>query len=140
MLRALCGAALFGALTCNAAAQLPPNAGEVAQYGGLLAAAARGDAAEIKRLAAAGGDANARDGYGRTPLHVATYRKNRDAISALVRAGADINARENDRYDAVTIAGASLKLADRNGQTPLALAGSRHDAAMVQILEKAGAK
>jgi ankyrin repeat protein len=168
-----------------------------------------------------------RDSYGRTPLHVAAYKKNRDAITALVRAGADINALENYRYDAVTIAavaddvgtlrmllqlkasaeqvtsrydgtaliaaahlghdlvvkmlidagapldhvnnlgwtaliesivlgnggphhtetlralvqaGANVNIADRNGQTPLALARSRGYKNMVQILEKAGAK
>lgn len=226
-LRKYCCAALLAALAGGAAAQLAPGTGEVAQYTGLLAAAARGDAAEIKRLAAGGADVNARDAYGRTPLHVATFRKNRDAITALVKAGADINAKESDRYDAVTIAavaddvgtlrmllqlgasakqvtsrydgtaliaaahlghdlvvkmlieagapldhvnnlgwtaliesivlgnggrrhvetlralvhaGANVNLADRNGQTPLALARSRNHAAMVQILEKAGAR
>jgi ankyrin repeat protein len=227
MLRALCFAVLLAALTGNTVAQVAPSAGEVAQYAGLLAAAARGDAAEIKRLAATGTDVNVRDGYGRTPLHVATFKKNRDAITALVHAGADINAKENDRYDAVTIAavaddvgtlrmllhlgasakqitsrydgtaliaaahlghdlvvkmlidagapldhvnnlgwtaliesivlgdggkrhietlralvhaGANINLADRNGQTPLALARGKHYSAMVQVLEKAGAK
>jgi ankyrin repeat protein len=215
------------ALAGNAAAQVAPANSEVAQYKGILAAAARGDAAEIKRLVAAGADVNARDGYGRTPLHVATFKKNRDAITALVKAGADINAKENDRYDAVTIAavaddvgtlrmllqlgasakqitsrydgtaliaaahlghdlvvkmlieagapldhvnnlgwtaliesivlgnggqrhtetlralvhaGANVNLADRNGQTPLALARAKRYTAMVQILEKAGAR
>jgi ankyrin repeat protein len=42
--------------------------------------------------------------HGRTPLHVATFARQRGAIRALVKAGADINLLENDRYDAVTIA------------------------------------
>ncbi len=223
----LCGALLLGVPAMQVAAQIAPSTGEIAQYSGLLAAAARGDAAEIKKLAAGGADLNVRDGYGRTPLHVATFKKNRDAITTLVKAGADINAKENDRYDAVTIAavaddvgtlrmllqlGASAKqitsrydgtaliaaahlghdlvvkmlidagapldhvnnlgwtaliesivlgnggshhvetlralvhakanvnIADRNGQTPLALARSHGYKNMVQILEKAGAK
>lgn len=211
----------------SASAQVPPSTSEIAQYRGLLALAATGDVVELKKLIDAGGDVNMRDGYGRTPLHVATFKKNRDAITLLVKAGADINAKENDRYDAVTIAsvaddvgtlrmllqlgasakqitsrydgtaliaaahlghdlvvkmlidagapldhvnnlgltaliesivlgnggprhtetlrslvqaGAKLDIADRNGQTPLALARARGYKNMIQILEKAGAK
>ena len=100
----LLAAVLLAALTGRAAAQVAPTSGELAQYRGLLAAAANGDVVEIKRFIDAGGDPDMRDSHGRTPLHVAAFRKNRDAITALVRAGADINATENDRYDAVTIA------------------------------------
>jgi uncharacterized protein len=49
-------------------------------------------------------EVNARDAYGRTPLHVATYAGKRDVMRALARAGADANALERDRYDIVTIA------------------------------------
>ena len=45
-----------------------------------------------------------RDGRGRTPLHVAAFRAQHDAMRALVAAGANPNALENDRYDSVTIA------------------------------------
>ena len=45
-----------------------------------------------------------RDGYGRTPLHVAAYGRHHDAMRALVAAGANPNALERDRYDIVTIA------------------------------------
>jgi ankyrin repeat protein len=37
-------------------------------------------------------------------LHVATFARRREAIRALVRAGADPHLLENDRYDGVTIA------------------------------------
>jgi ankyrin repeat protein len=77
---------------------------ERASYTGLFAAAARGDAAEIARLSDAGADLRARDGNGRTPLHVAAFAAQRDAMRALVKAGADPNALEGDRYDIVTIA------------------------------------
>ena len=209
------------------AAQLPPSPQEKAQYTGLLAAAARGDAAEIERLVARGGKLDARDGYGRTPLHVAAYGGHADATRALVKAGANPNALEHDRYDIVTIAavaddlptlklalalgasaknvtsrydgtaliaaahlghdqvvaeligagapldhvnnlgwtaliesivlgnggrrhtatldalvraGANVNLADRNGQTPLALARGRGYREMIAILERAGAR
>jgi ankyrin repeat protein len=208
-------------------AQVPPNTTETARYTGLLGAAVRGDVAEINRLAASGTNLNVRDDYGRTPLHVATFAKQREAIAALAKAGADLNAKERDRYDAVTIASvaddpetlrlliklgasakqvtsrydgtaliaaahlghdevtrilieagapldhvnnlgwtaliesivlgnggprhtetlralvlakASLNLADKRGDTPLALAKARRYQAMVDILEKAGAK
>ncbi len=97
-------ALLACALAGTASAQVAPSATEIAAYTGLFAAAARGDAAEISRLAASGADVNAREGYGRTPLHVATFGRHREAIAALAKARADLNAKERDRYDAVTIA------------------------------------
>ena len=85
-------------------AQVPPSADEVAHYDGLFAASVRNDAARITRLAASGTAVDARDGHGRTPLHVAAYAKAHDAMRALVRAGGNPNALEHDRYDIVTIA------------------------------------
>ncbi len=87
-----------------AAAQVAPSDSERGRYEGLLAAAARGDTAEIARLAAAGASVDVRDARRRTPLHVAAYGAKHDAMRALVQAGADVNALENDRYDMVTIA------------------------------------
>jgi ankyrin repeat protein len=105
-------------LTSRAAcAQVPPTAQEIARYEGLFAAAHRGDAAGIASLIAAGADVRARDGYGRTPLHVAAYARRHDAMRALVAAGADPNALENDRYDIVTI----VAVADDLGTLKVAL-------------------
>ncbi|MBT6284019.1 MAG: ankyrin repeat domain-containing protein, partial [Rhodospirillaceae bacterium] len=70
---------------------------------GLHLAAASGDVAEIRRLAADKKQLNARDSCGRTPLMVAAYKSRIDAATALIAAGADLDALENDRYDVVTI-------------------------------------
>jgi hypothetical protein len=85
-------------------AQVPPSPAERSGYTGLLAAAARGDAAQIKALIANGARPEVRDAYQRTPLHVAAYGGHHEAMRALVAAGADPNALEHDRYDIVTIA------------------------------------
>ena len=98
--------ALVGAAGVSqpAMAQVAPSAAEAATYRGLRAAARDGDVGKIRKLAVPGADLNARDAHGRTPLQVATYARQREAIRALAQAGADLNALENDRYDAVTIA------------------------------------
>ena len=91
-----------------AAAQVGPNASEIARYADLHAAAHKGDVAAIERLTAGRAnrqlDLSARDAHGRTPVHVATFARQRDAIRALAKAGANLELLDNDRYDAVTIA------------------------------------
>jgi ankyrin repeat protein len=93
------------ALALPVSAQVAPSAAEITAYTGLHAAAQRGDAEQIGRLAAADPKAlETRDGNGRTPLHVATFARRGPAIEALLRAGANHAALDADRYDAVTIA------------------------------------
>ena len=87
-----------------ARAQIAPNPAQVAAFGALHAAAQRGELAGLESALSAGAPVDGRDGQGRTALHVATFAHQRDVIRALVRAGADLGALENDRYDAVTIA------------------------------------
>ena len=89
----------------SAAAQVAPSPAEIAGYTGLHAAAQRGDVNTIQRLATASPEAlAARDGHGRTAVHVAAFARQRKALEALAAAGADLGLLENDRYDAVTIA------------------------------------
>ncbi len=138
-----------------AAAQVAPSPSEAAALVGLHAAALAGDTAQIEKLAAAKGDLNARAGYGRTPVHVATFARKRDARKALAKAGADLNLLENDRYDAVTIAsvaddeetlrvllalGASAKQTTSryDGTALIAAAHLGHDGVVRQLI-KAGA-
>jgi ankyrin repeat protein len=131
--------------------QVAPSPAETAAYRGLHAAAARGEVAKIEHLVAAKADINSRDAYGRTPLHVATFAKQRAAVRALVQAGADKGALENDRYDAVTIAavaddedtlrtllslGASAKLTTSryDGTALIAAAHLGHDGVVRQLI------
>jgi ankyrin repeat protein len=102
----------------TAAAQVPPSADERAGYTGLFAAAARGDAVQIRALTGGGQRPDGRDGHGRTPLHVAAHGGHHEAMRALVAAGADPNALDRDRYDIVTIAA----VADDVGTLRVALA------------------
>jgi uncharacterized protein len=91
-------------MATTAYAQVPPTAEEIGRYKGLHAAAASGDTAAIAAELARGAAVDGRDGRERTPLHVATYRRQSEAVRALVRAGADPKAFEHQRYDVVTIA------------------------------------
>jgi ankyrin repeat protein len=85
-------------------AQVAPSAEQVQRYSGLLAAAQSGDSALIKALLAKKAPLDVRDAQQRTPLHVATYARQREAIRQLATAGADLNAFDFQRYDPVTIA------------------------------------
>ena len=87
-----------------ARAQTPPSADELKIYAGLHEAAAKGDAAEITKLIAAGEKVDIQDSRSRTPLHVAVFLKKYDAVRALLKAGANPNRLEYERYDPVTIA------------------------------------
>jgi len=133
------------------AAQIPPSPAELAAYRGLHAAAQRGDLMEIERLGATRPALAARDAHGRTPLHVATYVRQREAVKALLRAGADPGALDADLYDAVTIAavaddeetlrvllaaGASAKLVTSryDGTALIAAAHLGHDGVVRQLI------
>ncbi len=132
-------------------AQVEPSTSEIAAYRGLHAAAVRGDVRTIERLVAAKADLNTRDTHGRTPLHVATFARQRAAVHTLVQAGAETSALENDRYDAVTIAavaddeetlrillslGASAKLVTSryDGTALIAAAHLGHDGVVRQLI------
>jgi hypothetical protein len=141
-------------LACPLWAQVGPTAEEALRYTGLHAAAHRGDLAALdKLLAAKPGPAqlNARDAHGRTPVQVATFARQRDAIRRLARAGADLQLLETDRYDAVTIAsvaddeetlrvllqlGASAKLITSryDGTALIAAAHLGHDGVVRQLV------
>jgi hypothetical protein len=91
-------------LATQAHAQVPPSADEIARYTGLHEAAAKGDIMGIAVAGMAKANLEARDSKGRTPLHVAVFQKQYAVARALLTAGADANALENQKYDVVTIA------------------------------------
>jgi len=114
-----------------ASAQIAPTEAEWRAYGGLHAAAARGDVVGIEKLVASGENKEAVDSRRRTPLHVAAYLKKHDAARALIRLGADPNKLETDRYDIITIAAVAndlpmLRIAIEGGGNPKAVT-SRYD-------------
>lgn len=110
----------------GALAQVPPLAAEVLAFEGLHQAAWHGDLQKLKALIASGANLDARGARGRTPLHVATFARQREAIKLLAKAGANLDLLEDDRYDAVTIASVAddaatlsvlLSLGAKAGQT-----------------------
>jgi ankyrin repeat protein len=121
----------------------------------LHAAAARGDVAEIQRLARDGAKLNEADAKGRTALHVAAFQAKPDAVRTLLAAGIDSAVLDYERYDAVTIAsvanevptlhallagGASAKLTtSRYDGTALIAAAHLGHVGVVDALIRAGA-
>jgi ankyrin repeat protein len=119
-----------------APAQIAPSATEVLAYRGLHAAAAKGDAAEVPRLIAAGEKADAVDGHRRTPLHVAAHFHHQAAAQALLKGGANPNALDAQKYDIVTIAAVNndvpmLKLALAGGCDPRAITSPYQGTALI---------
>jgi ankyrin repeat protein len=119
-----------------ASAQVAPSEAELRAYGGLHAAAARGDVADIEARITAGEDKEALDARRRTPLHVAVYRKQHDAARALMRLGADPNKLDIDRYDIITIAAVAndvpmLKVALEGGGNPKAVTSRYNGTALI---------
>jgi uncharacterized protein len=120
MRTALALACLLVLFCAPARAQIPPGPAELRVYAGLHAAAAKGDAAEIERLIAAGEKPDTQDAHSRTPLHVAAHFRHHAAARTLLRLGANPDALDAQRYDIVTIAAvnddvAMLKVALEGG-------------------------
>ena len=117
-------------------AQIPPGPSELRIYAGLHAAAAKGNAAEIERLIAAGEKPNVQDSHGRTSLHIAAHFGHQAAARALLKGGANPNALDAQRYDIVTIAAVNndlpmLKLALAGGCDPKTITSPYQGTALI---------
>jgi ankyrin repeat protein len=97
---------LMGSLfwSLGGVAQTPPDAGEVANYRGLFSAVVHNDPQALEQQLKTNAEIDQRDGHGRSALHLAAYFQNHAAMRALVAAGANANALEQDFYDIATIA------------------------------------
>jgi hypothetical protein len=84
-------------------AQMPPSEAVAARYKGLHRAAHTGNIKSLQDLISQGANLEERDGFGRTPMHVAAFASHEEAVKLLAAAGADVNALENQAYDIVTI-------------------------------------
>ncbi len=84
-------------------AQTPPSAQEKAGYSGLFGLVISGAHNEIRQFIVNGVPIDSRDGNGRTPYLLAAYQNDMVAMELLAKAGADIRAKDNQNYDAITI-------------------------------------
>lgn len=117
-------------------------------------AAQHGHTEVVRTLIDNGTDVNARDVFGRTPLHLAVSHP--EIIALLLEAGANVNARDSlsntplhravpsiESVDALIRAGADVRAENTSGNTPLDIAmrygNSRRSVAIVQQLVEAGA-
>ena len=102
----------------------PQSAGPTRQYPPALGGLGQQEPRRRRRPAESGGDPNARDKQGETPLHGAAWaNKNPAVAAALLKAGADPNAR------------------NKKGRTPLNLAVRyKNSPAVAVLLKKAAAE
>ena len=75
---------------------------------------------------AAGSDVNAKDEFGRTPLHDATFYGHKEIVELLIAKGADVNAKTSDE--------------DNTPLTPLDGAIEENHTEIADLLRKHGGK
>lgn len=138
-----------------------PNALEAQRYDIITIASVANDVEMLKLAIEGGGKAtNITSPYDGTALIAAAHLGHAEVVRTLIAAKAPLDHVNNlgwtaliesivlgnggknhtDTLKALVDAGASTKLADRQGATPLALARARNYPGMIKILEAAGAK
>ena len=149
------------AMRALVAAGADPNALEADRYDIVTIAAVANDLLTLKAALELGCKAtNITSRYDGTALIAAAHLGHAEVVRELIRAGAPLNHVNNLGWTAVIEAivlgdggprhqatlhhlidaKADLNLADRNGRSPLALARERGHAAMVKMLDTAGAR
>jgi len=149
------------ALRALAAAGANVNALENDRYDIITIAAVADDVPTLEVALSLGASArNITSRWDGTALIAAAHLGHAEVVKTLIRAGAPLNhvnnlgwtaliesivlgdggARHTDTLRALVAAGADVNIADRGGQTPLALATARRYRAMVDILKAAGAR
>jgi uncharacterized protein len=117
--------------------------------GALVRAGAAGDAADVRRLLAAGADVNERTDDGRTAVTAAALGDHVDAARALIDGGADVDLQDSERNNPLLVCGQTGSVAmlrevlrakpdltrtNRFGGTALIPASDRGHVAMVRAL------
>jgi hypothetical protein len=149
------------AMRALVAAGADANALENDRYDIVTLAAVANDLPTLKVALALGASAkNVTSRYDGTALIAAAHLGYVEVVRTLIRAGAPLDhinnlgwtaliesivlgdggPRHTETLRALIEAGANVNLADRNGQTPLALARARGHGAMVMLLQQAGAR
>jgi len=143
------------------AAGANPNALEHDRYDIVTIAAVANDVPTLEMALALGASAkNVTSRYDGTALIAAAHLGHAQVVRTLIRAGAPLDhvnnlgwtaliesillgdggERHTETLRALIEAGANVNVADRSGQTPLALAKARGHGAMVGLLQQAGAR
>jgi len=149
------------AMRALVAAAANPNALDDDRYDAVTIAAVAGDVPTLEVALALGNSArNVTSRYDGTALIAAAHLGHAGVVRVLIRAGAPLDhvnnlgwtaliesivlgdgrTRHTDTLSALVAGGANVNLADRDGRTPLALAGGRGYEAMVRILTQAGGR
>ena len=150
-----------GAMRALAAAGANPNALENDRYDIVTIAAVANDVPTLRVALALGGSAtNITSRYDGTALIAAAHLGHAEVVRTLIKAGAPLDhvnnldwtaviesvvlgdggPRHTETLRALIEAGANVNLADRTGQTPLALARARGYGALAAMLHAAGAR
>ncbi len=95
-----------------------------------------GDVEKIKRHIAEGGDVNAKDKKGNTPLHIAAGLAKKDIIELLITKGADVNISNTDGKVPVDIAKLSIKNIKKLGRQVVFAASKEEYKEVVKLLKK----